>query len=125
VFYLADELYVFFVYKECLLCKVIKEPQNIVSPTQWQAYAKSTQDAPIHFVDGNKETLKDIILEEKYEKSTNNKVVIIPQHFAAVTMGSGKVRIFYKTDDELNRSAVFIEGIWFPEVNGKTLDGEL
>lgn len=83
------------------------------------------QDAPIHFVDGNKETLKDILLEEKYEKSTNNKVVIIPQHLAAVTMGGGKVRIFYKTDDGLNRSAVFIEGIWFPEVAGKALDGEL
>lgn len=127
-----DRLYLFYIYKGCLLCKKVENPRSICilkegQKTSYQEFQELVENAPSTFIDGNVANIEEQIYTEKFEKGT--KEIFLPldnlksafsdyrtitaQRISVYQMPNGTLRVFYKTsNDDAIRSAFESGLLW-------------
>jgi hypothetical protein len=122
----SNRIYLFYIYKGCLLCKISKNPncpfgscKNSDDVTDYEIFKKNIEESKSYFIDGNIENIKseldkNVILKYKgTETSFTEYRTISAQRVCAHQMPNGYIRVYYKTaNDNAIRSAHLAGTVW-------------
>ena len=129
-------VYIFFLYKDCLMCRVAEDP-GAKEGGLYTDYAAGFVKQPVYFIDGviaNIEAeMKESETQTKDTNASDNKrgVFVVPtgksssrftatravvgQRVCAVAMQASKVRVFYKHSNGELKAAYFDGAEWVLE----------
>jgi len=114
-----NQIYLFYVYKGCLLCKMFEDPiscQLINGKNNYDMFVDSL-NVPSVFVDGNAKNIEDeigtiekpnnVIMKHQYAIDQFDETrEIEAQRVSAILESNGSVKVYYKTaDDDAIRAA--------------------
>ena len=118
VFYssLMNSVFLFYVYKGCLLCKSFLDPPICAPIGQrniYDQFVKSMETQQIVFIDGDASIIEDeigddknIIMVPQYAIGNYNESrSVLSQRIHAVMQQNGQIKIYYKTQDNAIRGA--------------------
>lgn len=117
----TDRTYAFFVYKNCLLCKIIFDPINcqyVSGRNNYENFSKSIEESKSHFIDGDASQIKSeldqaivMIPQSAIDRFSPDRAVA-SHRMCAVETKNGQVKIFYKLSDGGIRSAWYDGHTW-------------
>lgn len=124
----AHKVFLYYVYKNCLLCSIYDDPLNCFSFNEenncYDTFQKYLSEKPVYFVDGDASQIADEIIVNqenknniifKHQDAANSFTSyrsIIPQRVAVYEMENGFLRVIYKTADGFLKAAHF-DGLSF------------